>query len=589
MCGIAGLFVAAGGVVDRAALAAMNRSLAHRGPDGSGDWVDEGAGIGLTHRRLAIIDLTPASAQPMVDSLTGSVLIYNGELYNFRELRRELEGEGFVFTTVGDVEVMLRALVAWGDRALERFAGMFALAFWDAPRRRLLLARDALGMKPLYWTRLPGGRGIAFASEVKAFLELPGFLAALRPDGLRQYLEFGYVWDESDTILLGVQKLPPGRALELVGGEPERSFSHFELPFPDSADRRSLDERAAELLAVLGEVVDQHLIADVPIGLLLSGGLDSSFIGALARRRGPLRSIAMGFARSRLDERAEARRAAEAIGSDHEEILLEPEEVAAEVEGAAFVFDDLFGDWGTISTRVLYRRCRERGVKVALVGEGSDELFAGYTQFPRTNAPRRTRITFRRYQAYASRRWGGLYGRFRRTLEEIAPGADLFESIRRFETRRQLPNNFVMKVDKASMSVSLEARAPYLDRRVARLALSTPAHLLQAGGENKLLLRRAAELSGLLPREIARRPKVGGSMPASWLDEVPSFREFARSTVLDGSFCRILGLRRPMERYFAHGRIGDPWPMPLAHHGVVAWRLLLLELWARSYLPKGKA
>ncbi|MGH7336162.1 MAG: asparagine synthetase B family protein, partial [Myxococcota bacterium] len=346
----------------------------------------------------------------------------------------------------------------------------------------------------------------------------------------------------------------------------------------------------AELLDLLDTVVEQHLIADVPIGLLLSGGLDSSFVGALARKRGALRSIAMGFARSGLDERREARRAAEAIGTEHEEVLIEPEEVAAEVERAAFVFDDLFGDWGTISTRVLYRRCRERGVRVALVGEGSDELFAGYTRFERTDRRGDLRSTFRRYQAFSSRRWGGLFGKFRRALQELAPDGNLFEATRRFETRRQLPNHYVMKVDKASMSVSLEARAPYLDRRVARLALTTPGRNLQADGKNKLVLRRAAEISGLLPASVTWRPKLGGSMPASWLDEVPAFREFARQVVLERSgFCDRLGLRRPMERYFAGVATGDPWPLALAHYGVLAWRLLLLELWSRTYLRRSAA
>jgi len=586
MCGIAGWSRAPGGVEPEGLLSRLGCCLAHRGPDGEGEWSDPAAGVGLAHRRLAILDLTPASAQPMVDPATGVVLGYNGELYNYLEVRAELERLGHVFTTRGDVEVVLRALVEWRERAFERFAGMFAIAAWDPRDRTLWLARDALGMKPLYLAPL-SGCGLAFASEVKALLELPGVERRLAARGLVEYLEFGYRIEECETMFAGISRLAPGEVLGLRGGREARRFRHFEPPSPDPADRRSGEERAEELLSTLETVVAEHLVADVPVGLLLSGGLDSSLVAALAARaEGGITTVSMGFVESEHDERPWGRRVAEALGSRHLDVPITPGEVASEIESAAWVFDDLFGDWGTITTRILYRKCRELGLKVALVGEGADELFGGYPAFRRARAAWTPWATAGLYRHYVSRRWGGLHGRFAAALSELAgedARGDLFEAVRRFEVRRQLPGNYVMKVDKASMSVSLEARAPYLDRRVAELALRTPADWLLREGTEKWLLRRAAERCGALPEEVLRRPKLGGSIASSWLDEVPEFRAFARERVLrQGGWAERVGLSRAMGRYFS-GKAVLPPPSRLSHLGHLGWRLLLLELWAEHY------
>ena len=602
MCGIVGWSLRPGAFADAAWLTAMRRAIVHRGPDDEGECVDAAAGIALGFQRLAILDLTPASGQPMADAAAGVTMIFNGELYNFAALRQQLQGEGVAFSTRGDVEVMLKAFLAWRQEAFARFCGMFAVAYHERSSRRVWLARDALGMKPLYLARIPNGAGVAFASEVKAFLALPGFEARLRPEGLRQFLELGYVFDEHDTILEGVTKLAPGEVVALRDGEVVDRHRHFTPPLPDPADRRGEDERADELAATLEQVVAEHLVADVPVGVLLSGGIDSSLVAALAARRptqdGRLTTVSMGFSESAHDERPWADRVARHIGSRHLSVAISPAEVAAEVTSAAWVFDDLFADWGTVTTRILYRKCRELGLKVALVGEGSDELFAGYPVFEAAAAGASgfpgagtEWARFQLYRRYASRRWGALYPRFRAVLRDIAAdvGGDLFETVRRFEATRQLPNNYVMKVDKASMSVSLEARAPYLDRRVAEIAFRTPRELLLKDGRNKHLLRRAAERTGTLPPEIAARPKVGGSIAASWLEEVPQFQQFARETVLaaDG-FATRLGLRSAMERFFA-GRGGYPFPRSLSILGHLGWRLLLLELWSRHYLRQEKA
>jgi asparagine synthase (glutamine-hydrolysing) len=583
MCGLSGWAFEAGCEPPPPALAEMSRLIAHRGPDDTGTYCDPAAGIAIAHRRLSIIDLSAFSHQPMVDAERGMVLAYNGELYNYRDLRRELQGLGHTFRSEGDTEVVLRSFIEWGPACLARFAGMFALVVWDARSGTLHLARDAMGMKPLYYA--PQAGGVAFASEVKAFAALPGFKPEVDAGALPQYLEFGYVFETGRTILTGVRKLEPGRRLEIRGGRVVAEETWFVPPVPDPHDGRGEDERLHELAALMKQVVGEHLIADVPLGLLLSGGLDSSVVAALARRQGPLLTLSMGFEGSDVDERANAREVSEFIGSRHVEILISAAEVRREAMEGAWVFDDLFADWGTISTRLLYRRCREQGVKVVLVGEGADELFGGYDVFrvPERLGPWQQ---FRLYQKYSGRRHGTLFGAFRRVLGEYLETChgDTFDAIRLFEARRQLPNQYVMKVDKASMAESVEARAPYLDRRVAEFALRTPREWLLRGNENKYLLRALARREGLLPAAASGRAKFGAALATGWMDTDAGFRAFARERVLDGGWSSRLGLRDAMTRYFDKGEVGFAFPRSISLFRNLAWRLLLLELWSQHYL-----
>jgi asparagine synthase (glutamine-hydrolysing) len=583
MCGIAGWLTRPGQLLPNGALREMSRLLVHRGPDDDGIYVEASEGIALAHRRLSIIDLTHDSHQPMVDAHTGVALAYNGELYNFRELRRELQARGHVFRSQGDTEVVLRSYIEWGCASFERFAGMFALAIWDQRSATLHLARDAMGMKPLYYAARR--EGVVFASEVKAFRGLPGFAPEMDPSGLTQFLEFGYVFEQRRTILRGVLKVDPGHRLEIRGGEVAVDQAWFHPSRPDPHDVRGEDERVRELGRVMAEVVDEHLIADVPLGLLLSGGLDSSLIASLAARRGPLLTIAMGFADSGVDERAHARTASQFIGSRHVEVSITAADVKREAVEGAWVFDDLFADWGAITTRLLYRRCSEQGVKVVLVGEGADELFGGYDVFgvERHLGPWRQ---FRLYQKYAGRRYGRLFGPFRKILGEYleAGKGDGFNAVRLFESRRQLPNQYVMKVDKASMAESIEARAPYLDRRVAELAYRTPRDWLLRNGENKYLLRALARRESLLPASTSGRIKFGAPLAADWMETDPAFRSFARERILDGHWSSQAGLRDAMTRYFDEGQSGFGFPRPISIFQNLAWRFLLLELWAPHYL-----
>lgn len=589
MCGIAGWMRAGNSEADAAAVRAMAERMAHRGPDDHGVYLDRERGVALAHRRLSIIDLSAAGHQPMVSADGAIVLVFNGELYNYRELRRELEALGRPFRSQSDSEVVLNAFAQWGSAALPRFCGMFGLAVWFAREARLLLARDPLGMKPLYYTEWRGGRGIVFASEVKAFFALDDFRPQLNSLSLRQYLEFGYAFDEHDTVFEGVRKLPPGHAMEVVGGKARTPYAYFTLPVAGGDPARPGEMAVEALHDTLSEVVRQHLVADVPVGLLLSGGLDSSIIAALAARHTRITTVCMGFAESAIDERPQARAVASHIGSDHLEVLIHHREVVEGLEEAVWYFDDLFGDWGTVSTRVLYRKCRELGIKVVLVGEGADELFGGYPVFEaarQLQGPMLWRL-FQLYRRYAGRRYGWEFPRFLAVMREYLrrTRGDLFGAVRLFELRNQLPNNYVMKVDKASMSVSVEARAPYLDRRVAEIVCQAPAGELLANGTNKVLLRTLAERYRLLPQEIVQRPKFGAAIAASWMDDSEEFRRYAREVILarEGWVDR-LGLRGAMTDFFEGRRKGYPFPRAISIFSNLAWRLLLLNLWSRRYL-----
>jgi asparagine synthase (glutamine-hydrolysing) len=467
---------------------------------------------------------------------------------------------------------------------------MFAFAIWSARDSKLLLARDPLGMKPLYYAALPGDQGFVFASEIKAFLALPDFKVKINRNALNQFLEFGYTFDDHATSLEGVYKLPPGHSMEVIEGRPQVPTAYFAPRVRSEAGGTpALPDLETELYNTLSEVVAQHLIADVPVGLLLSGGIDSSIVAAIAARHAPITTISMGFAESAIDERPHARLVADHVGSDHREITIHPHEISENIEEIAWYFDDLFADWGTISTRLMYKKCREIGIKVVLVGEGSDELFGGYPIFDwalRARGPVTWKL-FQLYRRYAGRRYGSHFATFaavmRRYLGETS--GDLFGAVRLFESRNQLPNNYVMKVDKASMSVSVEARAPFLDRRVAELAYGAPAEQLLAEGTNKLVLRRMAERFDLLPLETTRREKFGASIAASWMDESQKFRDYARQVILDRSgWVDELGLRSAMTDYFSGKRQGYAFPRSISIFSNLAWRLLLLNLWSRRYV-----
>jgi asparagine synthase (glutamine-hydrolysing) len=584
MCGIAGWLTGSrsfiSGDLDR-----LLSAISHRGPDDCGTYVDQEAGVALGHKRLSIIDLSSGGHQPMVNPANGDVLVFNGEIYNFRELRIDLEGHGFQFRTQSDSEVLLIAFQKWGTDCTQHIRGMFAFAIWRAIENALYLFRDPIGMKPLYYWRPPSG-GLVFASEIKAFLQVPGFPSRFDLRALQQFLEFGYCFEPERSIFEGVRRLAPGCYLRLeIGGQPKlmRYFSPGML-----LDYRFNEgELEEELFETLRLVVRQHLVADVPIGLLLSGGMDSSLVAALAAKSAPIRTITMGFSESGVDERPHAAAVARFIGSKHEEVLITPGEILNSLTETVPCFDDLFADWGTLSTRILYSKCRERGIKVVVVGEGADEIFGGYGVFRKcfSNTPTEWWL-FQLYRFYAGQRYGRCYNSFRSIMREYLniTNNDRFGAIRLFESRNQLPNNYVMKVDKASMSVSVEARVPFLDQRVVEIAYRIPRERLLSRDNEKQILRNIARRHRLLPDETIKRRKFGASIAVNWMDDSLAFRSYAQEKILDpGSWTTALGLRKAMNEYFVGNRAGYSFPRAISIFRNLAWRLLILEIWSKSY------
>ncbi len=590
MCGFVGWSISSPGSMGAEVLEASRLAISHRGPDDHGAFLDEQRGIALAHNRLSIIDLSEHGHQPMVNPATGDVLVFNGEIYNFRELRKRLEAERHIFHSESDTEVLLLAFQHWGIDCVNRIKGMFAFAIWSPRQNSLFLARDPMGIKPLYYWTMNGDKGIVFASEVKAFLAIPGFARAINRHSLDQFLEFGYSIGQN-TIFQNVSRLLPGTWMRIEDGRMVESTVYFEPVVPLKNGQFETSELVEKTYHTLDQVVSEHLVADVPVGILLSGGLDSSLIAALAAKHAPIQTFTMGFSDSQVDERHFGRTVSEFIGSSHHELEIRPEEIIEDLEQNVRSFDDLFADWGLISTRLLYQKCREQGIKVVIVGEGADELFGGYGVFKNAlpgalRGPRQWRL-FQLYRQYAGRRYGHCFADFSSLMKGYLneSGGDWFHAIRMFESRNQLPNNYVMKVDKASMAVSVEARVPYLDSRVAEIAYSVPRDQLIGKDSAKTLLQQVARQYGLLPDEIIDRPKFGAPLAVSWMDESASFRAYARGVILDDAgWVDELGLRGAMRDYFDKGRSGYAFPRAISHFRNLAWRLLLLNLWSRSYL-----
>jgi asparagine synthase (glutamine-hydrolysing) len=559
VCGIAGI-VSDGAPVRREDVARMAERQAHRGPDGEGLWMSPDGRAGLSHRRLAILDLSPAGAQPCSDDENDVHLVYNGEIYNFRELRAELEQTGWRFRSRGDAEVVLRGYQQWGDAVVERLRGMFALGIWDGPRRRLFLARDRLGIKPLHWAEANGL--FAFASELKGVEAGPIAGRSVDVSALWDFLTYLYV-PAPKTPWRGVRKLPPAHVLVREAGRTaiRRYWS------PDFSAGGSSDERrlAEELCARLEEAVRLHLVSDVPVGALLSGGIDSSAVTALAARAGAgLRTYTVGFDEASVSEAPFARRVAERFGTDHVEETSRLEAARAAFDGLADWLDEPFADTSIVPTALVCEAAR-RGVKVALSGDGGDELFAGYRRYAKSVRQRGRDVlphaVRRRLGPLLARRlppaspgrrsllrWGMddparhvlLHGGMTRPEKEDAlpaavvarfAGYDDCWAIRRHWredldpwSRQQyadlmtyLPDDLLTKVDRASMRVGLEVRPPLLDHRFVEWAAGVPARIRVRGGLKSLFKSALAEI---LPPEILDRKKQGFSIPTErWTRE----------------------------------------------------------------------
>jgi asparagine synthase (glutamine-hydrolysing) len=617
MCGICGLY-SPSGQPPAASVDAMRARIQHRGPDqGSTDAF--GACV-LGHQRLQVLD--PELGYQPVASETGDVVaVFNGELYNFSELRSDLAERGHEVRGRGDTPVIPHLYEEYGPSFVERLDGMFAIALWDAPRGRLVLARDRLGKKPLLWTRLDDGT-VAFASELKALLALPG--VSRDPDlaALDAYLALQYV-PGTQTGLRGVQRLPPGSLL-VVEGASERIERYWEPTVSQEtlSDDAWLDRVREDVTAA----VRKRLASDVPLGALLSGGIDSAVVVALMAQASadPVRTFTVGFADERYDERPYAYAVAQRFGTRHEEILVEPDAVAT-LPRLAAAFDEPLGDEAALPLFLICEAAR-REVTVALVGDGGDESFAGYERYaamgladsvpapvasagarvlralPAGRRERRSPV-FRaaRFLEAAATPRAERYGRLMQVFT-LAQRAELWTDDARAEIGAltspgfllgpapsagiaglqlvdlgtYLPGDLLPKSDIASMAHSLELRSPLLDHRVVELGLSLPDSLKFRGREGKVALRRA--FADELPPAVASRGKTGFAVPlAHWFRG--ELRPLARELLLDGD-ARARG-------WFNAGaleRLLDEHMSERADHGHRLWTLVMLELWQRTHV-----
>jgi asparagine synthase (glutamine-hydrolysing) len=620
MCGICGLYGLDSSEDGRRLVTGMTQTLVHRGPDGTGIFVD--GPVALGHRRLSVIDLSSSGAQPMTHA--GATVTYNGESYNFLSLRAELQSAGHAFLGHSDTEVLLHAYEEWGLAGLERLEGIFAFALWDAPRRRLILMRDRLGIKPLYFARR--GRRLAFGSEIKAVLAGIEADRAVDEQAFAEYLWYGNAFEDR-TIYRGVRVLPPGgRLIVEPGRDHEELWWRVETwlgrPAPPSAAMAAASVRDA-----VDGAVRRQLVSDVPVGLFLSGGIDSSSIAAsaalAAARRLSSFSVAFDY-EGGVNELPKAALVARRFGFDHHEIQVRGENLEEVLQALVESHDEPFADAANIPLFLLARQLRGQ-IKVVLQGDGGDELFAGY----------------RRYALLAAAPWWGLWPRLLGSALRALPGSaplrlarlgeaaghtdpalrmallltletlqdppsnmlsngaatqlqavtDPFAAFRRCAARfahadpvqrmlltdlcLQLPSQFLAKVDRATMANGIEARVPLLDEGVAALAANLPAAYKVRGVQKKLVLRAA--MRQRLPAAILDSPKRGFGVPyEEWLRT--SLYAFARASILDRVFVERFGfdrdrLQAALEEHQARHR----------ERGFLLWKLLQLALWSKRY------
>ena len=600
MCGIAGFWSFAGGRAEEMHELAtgMASRLRHRGPDDAGTWVDAARGVAFGFRRLSIVDLSPAGAQPMTSASGRYTILFNGEIYNFERLRPRLTAQ---WRGHSDTEVLLAAIEAWGlERAVGETIGMFAFALWDAEERTLSLVRDRVGVKPLYYSLTP--TSLLFGSELKALAVHPDFDRTLDPDAAALYARYRYVpapW----SIHRGTKKLAPGSILTVSASGQSRTTMYWNAAAvaERSAGNRfrgSDEEAISSLEALLSDSVALRMIADVPLGVFLSGGVDSSLIAALMQRSasGPIHTFTIGFEDPRYDESRYGREVARHLGATHDEMTVSSAEALSLLPEMPRIYDEPFADSSSLPTFLVSRLAR-RSATVALSGDGGDELFAGYHHhFLGRRLQRRVRAVPR----FARGAVGSVLRRIRRTrslglalLEDdpivtyrramaldLGPGApdpphdlprlgDPTEQVMFLDFMTYLPDDILVKVDRASMAVSLEARTPFLDHRVVELAWSFPLSLKIRDDRGKWIAR--ALLRRYLPSALVDREKQGFGLPlAQWLRG--PLRAWAEDLLTDVD-----------DALFDAAKIRDLWRRHLAgeDHQSALWTVLMYQGWLR--------
>jgi len=624
MCGIVGIVnFDPREPVDEARLKRMRDILRHRGPDGEGLWIE--GPVGLGHRRLAIVDVA-SGHQPMTNEDESSWIVYNGETYNHVELRSGLEARGHVYRTRSDTETILHLYEEEGDRCVERLRGMFAFALWDRRRSRLLLARDRLGIKPLYYART--GRELLFASEIKAILAVTGTRPSFNEAVLPEFLASRFVAG-SETFFGGIQKLLPGRTLTWSLGDGLRERRYWQLPHDVDHESPSRERRARDLRERLTTSVASHLMSDVPLGLFLSGGLDSSGLAALMRPlvKEPIRTFAVGFHEPEANELNYARLAARAVGAVHHEIVVSAQEFFAALPRLIWHEDEPIAFPSSLPLHFVSKLAQGH-VKVVLTGEGADELFLGYNRYRVTawNArlgqvyhavvPRMIRRGVRHFAQESPPFVRRLAGRSFLTLEPgprgffyenfaVFPGdlrdalvakKDLLaardpyaEAIRSFSeapgslldqmSRADLQTYLVellMKQDQMSMAASIESRVPFLDHELVEHVVAMPARHKLRGWQTKAALREA--LQGLVPPQILTRRKMGFPVPVGrWF--AGQFWPLVKELVL--------GPRALQRRLFEPSelrRLAETHRHGQERHADRLWLLVNLEIWLRIFI-----
>jgi asparagine synthase (glutamine-hydrolysing) len=619
MCGIAGILSVGGRPVEMDELSAMTGAIAHRGPDDHGYYLD--GSVGLAMRRLSIIDLT-SGRQPVVNEDGSVQIVFNGEIYNFRELRQGLLARGHRFSTTSDTEVIVHLYEELGPRCVDKLRGMFAFALWDTARRQLVIARDRLGIKPLYYAIVDGR--LIWGSELKSVLAVPGVDRRLDWAALGHLLT-ALVTPPTSSIVAGVRKLEPGHILVADAEGGIRIERYWDVRFePDHAPSEA--RLAEQLRERLEESVRLHLVSDVPVGAFLSGGMDSSAVVAMMARHvtAPIRTFAIGFSESDFDELAYAREAAKAFGTEHHEMVLGPEALG-DLEDIAWYLDEPFGDSSAIPTYMV-SKLAAGSVKVVLSGDGGDELFAGYDKYAVEGRERRYRLL----PDFARRMIGDLSARMpdgmrgRNYLRHIAlPGVDRYlDAVTLFRRDRllsllapdaarlvaredpwvaerlrltngpdhwlsalqyadlhgYLPLDILTKVDRMSMAHSLEARVPLLDHELVEFAATIPPHLLLRNGVRKDLFKRA--LRGILPDAIISRPKRGFAIPLGRWFRGP-LAGFVNDLLLSRPSLER-GIFEPREiQRLVERRDRNQEDLDLQ-----LWTLISFELWCRLYLDE---
>jgi asparagine synthase (glutamine-hydrolysing) len=627
MCGIAGvLYADSDRTPDPAVLRAMGAAIAHRGPDAEGFW--EGPGVGLVHRRLSIIDL--AGGDQPIGNEDGSVqVIFNGEIYNYQNLRADLERRGHRFRTHSDTEVLVHLYEEAGDDLTRRLRGMFAFALWDRANRRLLLARDRLGIKPLYLYR--DGEKLLFASELKGILAHPGVSRDLDTEALEDYLAFGMV-PGPRSIFRRVEKLPPAHTLAVRAGDWDRApVRYWQLRFePD--DRPTGEDWAEAVRAKVDEAVRLHLIADVPVGAFLSGGLDSTLIVATCagKTAGPPQTFSIGFGEERFNELPQARATAQHFGTRHVEQVVTPDAVSL-LDRLAHYFDEPFADSSAIPT-FLVSQLASRGVKVALSGDGGDEAFGGYARYAHdlreASLRRLLPAWLRRGLGPVARAWpkadwlprplraktlltnlsldtGPAYANTLQTCRQplrrrllaraladrlnghrpeepvcsgfaVAHPGDPLAGMIAADVATLLPDDYLVKVDRASMANGLEVRPPLLDHELLELTARIPSHWKVRRGETKWLLKET--FRDRLPPDTLTRPKRGFEIPLdTWL-RGPLREVFEPAVLAPQSRVADLIDQSAVRTVYQSHLAGT------GRHGAVLWSLLVLARWCERYL-----